>query len=397
VRLNIYILVLLFSNNLYCQVTTYADIKPIIDSKCLPCHQSQEIAPFSLRTYNDIKRNASTILYVINKKIMPPWLPDTSYRHFKNERRLTVDEILTIKSWVQQDCIDSKNSSSAPAVFEKKPLKPDTSFFIKNEVILPEDDEKYVSFTFKLFEKQGRHVKRINFYTKLNAQNVHHCNIFVYSKDSYSEEDAVYVAGWTRGNPMPEFPSDLGFKIDSFVTIVVELHCSKVPVKTTINAQLNIYFDDNKATRFVKILDCGGPKKFKEDTYIPSNQITTYHITDTIKDKISVFSLFPHMHIFGKKLIAYAVLNNDTIPLLKIDKWDFDWQEQYILSKPLVLEKGTQVHLFYTYDNTKANLLNPYIPPKPILFSGMKSTDEMLNLFLHYTDYKEGDEVAENW
>lgn len=391
------ILVLLFPFALHCQVTTYADIKPIIDSKCLPCHQSQEIAPFSLRTYNDVRRNASTILYVINRKIMPPWLPDTAYRHFQNERRLTADEISIIKSWVKQGCIDSNYNSAAPIVINNGANKPDTSFFIKSEVVLPEDDEKYMSFTFKLFEKKDKHVKRINFYTKLNASDVHHCNIFVYSKDNIKEEDAVYVTGWTRGNPMPEFPADLGFKIDSFVTIVVELHCAKVPVKTIINAQLNIYFDENKATRFLRILDCGGPNKFKDDTYIPSNQITTYHVTDTIKNTISVLSLFPHMHIFGKKLIAYAVFNYDTIPLLKIDKWDFDWQEQYILSKPLVLEKGTQVHLFYTYDNTSANLLNPNIPPKPILFSGMKSTDEMLNLFLHYTDYKEGDKVAENW
>ena len=51
----------------------------------------------------------------------------------------------------------------------------------------------------------------------------------------------------------------------------------------------------------------------------------------------------------------------------------------------------------YSQGITYGNFLNPYIPPRPILFSGMKSTDEMLNLFLHYTDYKEGDEVAENW
>ena len=38
-------------------------------------------------------------------------------------------------------------------------------------------------------------------------------------------------------------------------------------------------------------------------------------------------SVFPHMHLLGKDLICYAVTpSNDTINLIKINNWNFEWQ-----------------------------------------------------------------------
>ena len=40
-----------------------------------------------------------------------------------------------------------------------------------------------------------------------------------------------------------------------------------------------------------------------------------------ITQDISLLTINPHMHLLGKSFLAYAItLNNDTIPLIKIDK-----------------------------------------------------------------------------
>ncbi len=396
-RLYICILVLLFSNNLYCQVITYADIKPIIDSKCLPCHKNIEIAPFNLDGYNEIKAKASTIQYVVNNGLMPPWLPDTSYNHFKNERVLTVTEVKAINNWVRSGRVNgSKTSPVNNPPIETLNQVPDTSFFI-DELLEPSNNEKYVDYSFKIKCKKDSYVKRVEFNPVDNAKNIHHCNLGVFSDSLQTSDNTLFIAGWTRGNTLPEFPKNTGFVIDSAAYVNLEIHYTAVPVNNNVKAQINIYFTNKAPERKLLFMDCGGIEKLPPDTYLPANKIKTYHVVHKLDKKITLFSVYPHMHIFGKSLNAFAITKGDTIPLIKINKWDFDWQEQYLLKKPLILDKDTEVHLFYTYDNTSHNLLNPNNPPKPVLFNGMKSDEEMLNLFFHYLDYWDGDEDITEW
>src|ERR1700683_4471379 len=76
------------------------DIAPIVFQKCAPCHHPGEAAPFSLLTYEDVKKRASQIVAVTHSGYMPPWLPERGYGDFAEERRLTPGEIATIAAWV---------------------------------------------------------------------------------------------------------------------------------------------------------------------------------------------------------------------------------------------------------------------------------------------------------
>jgi hypothetical protein len=61
---------------------------------------------------------------------------------------------------------------------------------------------------------------------------------------------------------------------------------------------------------------------------------------------------------------------------LRIDDWDFNWQEQYRYAKPLRLPAGTKVEMEFSYDNSAANPRNPSQPPKLVEW-GPGTTDEM--------------------
>src|SRR5439155_5600618 len=51
---------------------TYArDIAPIIQKNCAVCHHPGEVAPFSLLSYDDIKKRAKQIALVAQSRVMP--------------------------------------------------------------------------------------------------------------------------------------------------------------------------------------------------------------------------------------------------------------------------------------------------------------------------------------
>src|SRR6202030_595032 len=83
-------------------VTFNRNIAPIVYHNCAPCHRPGESAPFSLLTYDDVKKHASQIADVTKRRYMPPWLPQPGYGEFAEERRLTDAQIQTIQDWVKQ-------------------------------------------------------------------------------------------------------------------------------------------------------------------------------------------------------------------------------------------------------------------------------------------------------
>src|SRR5215469_11535976 len=80
--------------------TFVEDIAPIIYKNCSPCHRPGEAGPFSLLSYDDVKKKAKTIAAVTQARYMPPWPADPSYSHFLRERVLTSEQIALIQKWV---------------------------------------------------------------------------------------------------------------------------------------------------------------------------------------------------------------------------------------------------------------------------------------------------------
>ena len=61
---------------------------------------------------------------------------------------------------------------------------------------------------------------------------------------------------------------------------------------------------------------------------------------------------------------------------MRIDDWDFSWQERYSYADFVSLPQGTRLDAELTYDNTSANKRNPSRPPVRVSW-GEESTDEM--------------------
>ncbi len=62
------------------------DIAPIVYEKCATCHHPGDAAPFSLLTYQDVKKRAAQIAAAVRSRYMPPWLPEHGYGDFAGDR-----------------------------------------------------------------------------------------------------------------------------------------------------------------------------------------------------------------------------------------------------------------------------------------------------------------------
>src|SRR5262245_38545529 len=74
------------------------DVAPIVFQKCATCHHPGEAAPFSLLSYDDVRKHARQIVEVTHKRFMPPWQPSDG--DFAGDRRLSDGEIQTLARWV---------------------------------------------------------------------------------------------------------------------------------------------------------------------------------------------------------------------------------------------------------------------------------------------------------
>src|SRR5436190_2344582 len=82
--------------------TTYADVAPILNSKCAGCHTIGGIAPFSLASATDAHVHAQLIKAATQARVMPPWPPGRDSKPFvgQGHRQLTNRELDVIARWV---------------------------------------------------------------------------------------------------------------------------------------------------------------------------------------------------------------------------------------------------------------------------------------------------------
>src|SRR2546427_9815978 len=86
-------------------LTFNKDIAPIVFRRCANCHRPGQSAPFSLLTYQDVRKRAKQIAEVTQRRYMPPWLPESGHGEFAGERRLTGDQIGAIQQWTAEGAV----------------------------------------------------------------------------------------------------------------------------------------------------------------------------------------------------------------------------------------------------------------------------------------------------
>jgi hypothetical protein len=103
----------------------------------------------------------------------------------------------------------------------------------------------------------------------------------------------------------------------------------------------------------------------------------------TFMDDGWILGLVPHMHLRGKdfEFVAdYPDGRSET--LLRVPRYDFNWQIAYTMAEPKAIPKGTKIRAIAHWDNSADNPNNP--DPTVNVTFGEATTDEMMIGFMEY-------------
>src|SRR5205807_4386131 len=107
---------------------------------------------------------------------------------------------------------------------------------------------------------------------------------------------------------------------------------------------------------------------------VPDHKVTS---TTVFRQDAQLLSLLPHMHLRGKSFEYRAVFpDGKEQVLLRVPRYDFNWQTVYRLDRPLTLPAGTRINCTAYFDNSAANKNNP--DPKKNVRWGDQTWDEMM-------------------
>ncbi len=399
---------LLFPFLIFSQVNFSEHISPIIYNNCTECHRIGQSGPMPFTNYSEVASLGNMINYVTSIDYMPPWHADTEYSTFLGERGLTDQEKSLINEWVSNGMPQGDPSLEAqlPDFPEGSVIGEPDAVFTMEEAYLIEgnNQDDYRVFVFETNFPEDKYLKSIEIIPG-NYAAVHHVLINIDTSGDCAALDAStpeygyecesgfctgsipqFAAGYTPGMVPPVWNNDIGFVLPAGADIAIQMHYAPFPIDQYDQSSVNLFFKEQEVEREVEvetILDTS--------LQIPANEVYTHYQSYEIPFDMSLISILPHMHLIGKSWLIYAENNGDTIPIISIPEWDFNWQTFYQPEYMLKLPQGYTLHAYATYDNTSSNPTNPNSPPENIYWCDY-TTCEMFFLPFSYVPYQEGDE-----
>ncbi len=379
-------------------VTFNRDIAPIVYKACAPCHQPDGPAPFSLITYDEVRRHAAQIAAVTASRYMPPWKPEPGFGDFSGERRLSNAQVEVIARWVADGRLEGQRSDLPVAPHGSSGWQlgaPDLVVTLPEYTLRADGADLFRNFVVAVPGSGARYVRGMEF--RPGSRAVHHANIRVDATPASRRLDDAdpepgyegmilhsadypdgHFLGWTPGQAPPLAADDLSWRLDAGDDLVVQVHLQPTGKLERVRPSIGLYFTQQPPARTPAIVRLG-----RQNLDIPAGA-SDYRVTDAylLPVDAEVRAIQPHAHYRARSVSASAVLPDGTRrPLIAIRRWDFNWQDQYRYATPFWLPAGTTLEMEYLFDNSDANVRNPNHPPERVSW-GWRSTDEMADVWI---------------
>jgi peroxiredoxin len=390
-------------------VTYYRDVAAILQKNCQSCHRPGEIGPFALETYRQAAKWADSIVAETQAKRMPPWKPLPA-EHIAGQRNLSDHDLKTLAAWVEQGTPVGNKTDAPPAVKFPEGWQlgtPDVVLEMPTEAVIAANgpdvfhcvvfptnfgEDKYlaaievrpgnprvVHHTVQVIDTAGR-ARKLQASAQEKQQPTDKDRGPGYSVSrgmGFLPSPGNGLGGWAPGLVPQRLPDGVGQKLPKGADIVVQIHYHRTGKEERDKTRLGLYFTKGPVKEYLQAIPVTGiffsippgEKEFKIDS------------TATLLEDVKLHWMVPHMHLLGKDIELLATLPGEKEKsLIKLPAWDYNWQEMYMLKEPMLLPKGTVLHVKATYDNSAGNPLNPNSPPKPVRL-GEQTTNEMCFVF----------------
>lgn len=360
--------------------TYYQDVQPIFQKKCFTCHSKTKNS-FLFNEYSLVKPRSSMIKHVIENNIMPPWPADNSYQTYANDRSLTTNEKSIIIDWFIQGMTEGvKNNSQKTINIKQKPSSL-VKFKIPPIPLPPNERDTFINFSIPFSFKKEYRINRIEFSSKV-LNYIHHINLFVLGKSGMME-DASFVFGYVPGIDQKEFSNGQGFYLPAEGILKGDIHIP--PISQSLILDLGILFQRTDSVLQHPLFFLGAKGFMLENMtqlVIPRDSVIIIKGKMNVEQNVYLTHVLPHMHLLGKSIKVWSKdPEGNIIPFIRINSWQFNWQNFYEFEMPLFISSGSTIYVEAVYDNTIENIHNPNSPPKDVT-EGWLTSQEMLSVYM---------------
>jgi hypothetical protein len=373
------------------------DVAPILQARCQTCHRPGEAAPMSLLTYQEARPWAKAIKEAVLLKRMPPWFAEAGVGHFKNDRSLSQSEINTLVAWVDAGAQEGA-AKDLPAALKFvngwNIGEPDLVLEMPQAFDVPVSgtvDYQYVILPQTFAEDRWVQAAEV----RPGARGaVHHVLAFIrepgskwmrdkpagvaFVPDTNEKGDRPSItgdilAGYAPGVPAVQLAPGQGRLVKAGSDIVFQLHYTANGKPAQDRSKVGVVF-------------CKAPPEKRVMTLAANNSRFTippgdanYKVESQVElaHDVTLRSLAPHMHLRGKDFEYRLIFpTGEQQTILRVPRYDFNWQLWYNPAEDMLLPKGTKVACTAHFDNSPNNPANPD-PTKSVKF-GEQSWEEMM-------------------
>ncbi len=369
------------------QISYQETIAPILEERCVECHQEGGIGPWAMTSYEMVRGFAPMIREVIRTDRMPPWHSDPSIGHFIGDRSLTPDEIKTLVHWIEAGAPRGVGPDPLKVVREPVPDwplgEPDLildipAFDVPATGIV---DYQRPAVANPLTEGKWLRASTVKVGSRETVHHVLTGHMKEMPADGKSDESkwGASVGGYAVGAESFVQRPDTGTYIPPGGAIGFQMHYTPYGKAVTDQTQIGLYFYDEVPelmTRAAVVIDFTieippETARHKEVSYL--------HFP---KDAL-LFYAFPHAHYRGQSSsLTLRYPDGTEKVVLSLPRYDFNWQRAYEFVEPIEIPAGSKLIAHYEYDNSAQNVANPD-PSIPITW-GEQSHEEMLFTAISY-------------
>ncbi len=399
--------------NLFSQLE-YKDVAGIFFNRCTSCHHTNGGAPFSLMSYSEAFPEAANIQNALTFNIMPPWPADTTYRRFAREHIITQSEKSAILSWITDGALQGDTTlAPPPPTYSQYKLSPPPDLVVQIPTFTSNATptaDAYNLFVLPSGLTSNRIIRAVEIVPGNNGI-VHHVSVGAdttasstndLSGSAFTFPANVGIGGYIPGSEPIVFPNasilKMGITIKAGSQFLLQIHYPAGSGGQQDSTQVRIYFYP-PATTGVREVYAFAPLQNWGFWMMPS-EVKTVTADTALLDwlPLSIFSSLPHSHKVCTNILNYAYADTsitggapDTIPLMKINDWQFHWQFYYYYRNLVKIPVNYRYHGEHIYDNSAANPNNPFSPPQ-LIVPGVNSNDEMFYDSFQIMVYYPGDE-----
>ncbi len=380
--------------------TFYKDVLPILQDHCQNCHRVGEVAPMPLETYEEARKWAHPIAHSVSTKMMPPWFADPHYGHFADDPSLTDQQIAAILAWVNAGSPAGDPHTAPPPKHWTQHWnipQPDLAVKMPKPVQIPADGE--IEYTYEIVPThfaEDRWVQMSEFRPGSPA-HVHHAVVYIRPPDSpwlrhapvgepftaatltdpeekrqTHETTSDLLLVYAPGSSPDEWPDGMAKFVPAGSDLVFQMHYTTNGAAEQDQTEIGLVFAKTPPRQKVITLQLNNHALLIP----PGADNFRVEVQGTLPNDATLLSLFPHMHLRGKRFEYDIVHDDGSVEVLLRVNYHFHWQLSYKLAEPRLLKAGTKLRAIAWYDNSRNNPHNP--DPDKMVTWGDQTSDEMM-------------------